>query len=470
MSNRDYSNELRTDTVSIILPIVSTSVVLLSLVGLFTVADQPFRSLWHLIVILIASPLAARISRQWLRRGRLQAGAFLFLGTHLLLLTLLLAMMWQPGSPLPYVYVLFTIFASMLLWPSAGFYAWNVATLLTLLGAALSGSLTTGNALELLFPVLLNLLAAAAMYLTALEWETAVESVSLLHRRARDRRDELFAVQEALSQTNERLRFLNQQLDLARMQAEQERDIRTRFMNNVSHELRAPLNAIVNFAHILIAGGSGPVSEPQRDYLARIERSGWHLLGMLNDLLDMAQIESGEFKLYLADDDLQELCADAESSAQGLLLDNPRVIFETDFPAAWPRVRIDRTRIRQAVINLLSNAAKYTDTGRVTLRVRSDAAWVYLTVADTGVGIAPEHHELIFQEFRQVDETAARKRIGTGLGLPIARQLVERHGGHIQLESAVGQGSRFTICLPRLAEPPAQAAETAVQQTSLAPP
>ncbi len=285
--------------------------------------------------------------------------------------------------------------------------------------------------------------------MSAMEWQVAVEATSHLHLRVQQRRDDLFVTQEELRMTNGRLNFMNSQLDIARQDAVNERDVRTRFMNNVSHELRTPLNSIVNFAHILTLGARGAVSEGQKDYLARIEQSGWHLLTVLNDLLDMAQIESGEFKLHIENTHLYHICEEAMTSTRGLLLDKDNEIeLIRDYPEEWPIVQVDQMRFKQALINLLGNAAKYTEEGYIALRVVPGQNTISITVEDTGIGIPLEYHQAIFEEFRQVDETAARKRIGTGLGLPITRHLIERHGGSVAVESVVGEGSKFIITLP----------------------
>jgi signal transduction histidine kinase len=147
--------------------------------------------------------------------------------------------------------------------------------------------------------------------------------------------------------------------------------------------------------------------------------------------------------------ELGEICEEAMTSTRGLILDKEgEVELVRDYPQQWPVVRIDKMRMKQALINLLGNAAKYTDQGYIALRVRPNGESVHIVVEDTGMGIAPEHHDLVFQEFRQVESTAARRRMGTGLGLPITRHLVERHGGTVTLQSELGRGSLFTITLP----------------------
>lgn len=448
--NREYSNELRLDTASLVFPVTSVLFLVYVLFSLVISVSAGLSGLGHLLVVLLLSPLVTRYALRQSKKPNASTGRWVFIAVHLLLLTLLFGhnLSNSIGAVIPYFFTLLIIAASMTIAPIAGLYVWGISVPLVILAVWLNGLsiLSFGN---LLAPMILGLLTAVAMYLSAMDWQLAVESVSVLHRRAQARRDELFAIKEELSAANDRLISLNQELDRARRAALHERDIRTRFMNNVSHELRTPLNAIVNFAHILKQGGVGEVNQIQTDYLARIEKSGWHLLEVLNDLLDMAQIEAGEFRLYLKVSDLRDVCEEAVSSVQGLMLENDAVTFQTEYPDEWPLVCVDQIRLKQGLINLLGNAVKYTETGSITLRVFADETNVYLQVADTGVGIAPEYHELIFQEFKQVDETAARKRIGTGLGLPITRHLVERHGGTITLESEPGKGSTFTICLPR---------------------
>lgn len=448
ITNRAYSNELRADSSVIIIPIVATIYVAIALIGLANFSRLGLGEIWYFVAIILISPITARLAWKLIFQEQALSGSALFLLVHMLLLAIVFYENWQLNSPIPYYFITFTLLTSMLLWPGAGFYTWNVSTLLILGVTSLTGNMSTAATIQLAPPLALNLFIAIVMYLSALEWQTAVESVSILHQRAQARRDELFAMKEEISQNNERLTFLNQQLDIARQQALTERDIRTRFMNNVSHELRTPLNAIVNFAHILGEGGAGPVNDRQHDYLARVEKSGWHLLHILNDLLDMAQIESGEFKLYLEATDLQSICEDALASVQGLILEKEELTLIADYPEQRPSVYVDHTRLKQAIINLMGNAAKYTEKGHIALRVRQVDDYAHISIEDTGIGIAPDHHEVIFQEFRQIDETAARKRIGTGLGLPITRHLIERHGGKITLDSEVGKGSTFTIMLP----------------------
>jgi signal transduction histidine kinase len=445
-----YHQELRADTSQIVFPIFSVLTVFASLGALLAV--NSLEKGWPFLLYGVLAPLVGRLTKNLYQREKGRLGGSLFISLHVVMLTLIIVqnLGWELVTQLPYLYGLLIVMSSMVLFPLAGLITWGSASALLLVGTFLAGGSLAMLGL-LLLPVAVNLLLAGASFLTAVEWQTAVESTSYLHRRVQQRRDELFAIQEELSQSNARLKYLNAELDLARQQAENERDIRTRFMNNVSHELRTPLNAIVNFAHILMLGGRGAITEEQSDYLQRIEQSGWHLLDILNDLLDMAQIESGEFKLHREKTHLYHICEEAMSSTRGLLLEK-EVDLVRDYPEEWPTVYVDQMRLKQALINLLGNAAKYTEKGHIALRVQIEVDLVRIVVEDTGIGIPPEFHEAIFKEFRQVDETAARKRIGTGLGLPITRHLIERHGGSLSLVSEVGVGSAFMITLPLAGE------------------
>ncbi len=443
--NQSYSQELRLDTSRIVIPVLTTIVLLLSLI--FVVGSSSFWGVSHFWFSALVAPLGAALSWRFIKDDKYDLGIGVFLLVQYILLAAILYQEWQPGSPIPYLFGILIVATAMLSRAENSFLAWGAATavILTVVFGQVGISFETFKLV--LGPILVNLGLAAIAFLSAVEWQYAVETVSDLHRNVQRRRDELYAIQEEVKFANAKLEFTNSQLDKARQEALDERDIRTRFMNHVSHELRTPLNSIVNFAHIVRLGGRGPVSEGQIDYLERIEKSGWHLLSVLNDLLDMAQIQAGEFKLHLEVCDLHALCEEAMTTTRGLLLES-QVDLVRDYPEVWPLVQVDKMRVKQSLINLLGNAVKYTEEGAITLRVQEIDNELHLSVVAAAIGIAPEHHETIFMEFRQVNESAARKRVGTGLGLPITRHLIERHDGRMFVSSEVGQGSCFTIVLP----------------------
>jgi len=233
----------------------------------------------------------------------------------------------------------------------------------------------------------------------------------------------------------------------ARSEAEEANRLKTQFLANMSHELRTPLNSIINFAYLLSMGIEGDTTPGQLDLLTRIDEAGRHLLGLINDILDLAKIEAGRLELMLEDVDLHEMLEGVMSTAVGLLRGKP-IELTREVPDQLPLVRGDRTRIRQVLLNLLSNSAKFTAQGHIIVRANADTQWVTLSVEDTGIGIAPEDLPRAFAEFVQIDGGMTRQVGGTGLGLPISKRFVEMHGGKMWAESAPNVGSTFYFTLP----------------------
>jgi signal transduction histidine kinase/CheY-like chemotaxis protein len=246
----------------------------------------------------------------------------------------------------------------------------------------------------------------------------------------------------------------------ARASAEQASELKTQFLANMSHELRTPLNSIINFTRILNAGLRGPVTPEQRDYLSRVRQSGEHLLGLINDILDLSKIESGRMELYTEPVQVAELIQGVLATTAGLTKDKP-IELHQELAPHLPPVAADRTRLRQILLNLLSNAAKFTASGAITVRAQHTGEHLVLSVSDTGIGIAPEHLVTIFEEFRQLEGSANRRYEGTGLGLAICRRLVELHGGQLWVESTLGVGSTFAFSLPIVPSVPASLATLA---------
>ena len=445
---KTYLRERRHDSLRLVIPAITILFTAVSLIAVVVLGAGRQTDPWSLWFIAVFSPItwgiAWRVTNQ--DKGQLAGGTF-FILMHVLMLALAYGQLEATNSLIPVVFGILIISSNMIMYNGAGFIIWFISSLLVVALTATVHEATATEVLATFTPIGLNLVLAFVSYLAAYDWELALQSVNEIREKAQARRDELFDMKEALDSSNAQLKATNVELEKARQEALNERDLRTRFMNNVSHELRTPLNAIVNFAHIIAAGACGPTTERQVDYLKRVEQGGWHALNVLNDLLDLAQIQAGEFRLNLQPINLRDICEEAMSNTRGLILDRPIDLIR-DYPKQWPTVHADSVRLKQAIINLLGNAAKYTDEGSIGLRVRQEGEWVKVMIADTGIGIAPQYHEVIFQEFRQVDEGDARKRVGTGLGLPITRHLIERHGGQLTLMSEPGKGTVFTIVLP----------------------
>jgi signal transduction histidine kinase len=223
---------------------------------------------------------------------------------------------------------------------------------------------------------------------------------------------------------------------------------KSEFLANMSHELRTPLNAIIGFSEVLLQRMFGELNPKQDEYLQDVLSSGRHLLSLINDILDLSKVEAGRMELELERFDLPQALQDT------LVLVRERAVrhgidLHLDADARLGALVADERKIKQVMLNLLSNAVKFTpEGGRVEVRAVPTDGAVEISVTDTGIGIAPENQELIFEEFRQVGGDYAHKREGTGLGLTLARRLVELHGGRLWVKSQVGQGSTFTFSVP----------------------
>jgi len=253
-----------------------------------------------------------------------------------------------------------------------------------------------------------------------------------------------FATQSALAIQNARL--FREIADKSR-QLEAASRHKSEFLANMSHELRTPLNAIIGFSEVLVDRMFGALNEKQDEYLKDIYASGQHLLSLINDILDLSKIEAGRMELEVTDFDLPSAIDNAlilvreRASRRGITLGHS--VDERLGP-----IRGDERKVKQVLLNLLSNALKFTpEGGRIDVRAGVLDSVAEIAVKDTGVGIAPEDQEAVFEEFRQVG-TADKKVEGTGLGLALARKFIELHGGRIWVESEVGKGSRFTFTLP----------------------
>jgi signal transduction histidine kinase len=223
--------------------------------------------------------------------------------------------------------------------------------------------------------------------------------------------------------------------------------VKSVFLANMSHELRTPLNSIKGFAEILALEILGPLPEKYKEYADLINDSGTHLLGVINNLLDMAKIEAGRIELAPESTDLREIIANVVFMLRGQAEDNDvKVLTEA---ATDHKLKVDPLRIRQALVNVISNAIKFTPSGTVTLSVACDGTSHNLIVADTGVGMTADDIEVALKLYGQAEgATFTRRFEGTGLGLPLARQLVKLHGGNLNIESEPGVGTTVTLSFP----------------------
>ena len=254
-----------------------------------------------------------------------------------------------------------------------------------------------------------------------------------------------FATQSALAIQNARL---FREIEEKSRQIETANRHKSEFLANMSHELRTPLNAIIGFSEVLGERMFGELNEKQAEYTDDILSSGRHLLSLINDILDLSKVEAGRMELELTKFDLPMAIDNAltlireRASRHGIKLHH-------SVDERLGELTGDERKIKQILLNLLSNAVKFTpEGGRVDVDAVSSDGVVEISVSDTGIGIAPQDQETIFEEFRQVGTDYAQKREGTGLGLTLTRKFVELHGGKIWVESELGRGSRFIFTLP----------------------
>jgi len=226
---------------------------------------------------------------------------------------------------------------------------------------------------------------------------------------------------------------------------------KNQFVANMSHELRTPLAAILGYAELIQEGFYEPQGPKSLDALIRIRSNGKHLLGLINTVLDIAKIESGQFTLNMAEYAIESVIETARSATESLA-QNKKLALKTEVPKFLPVGLGDEQRLTQVLLNLVGNAIKFTDTGEVRVTAKAVNGNFNVSVTDTGPGIPEEHQARIFEQFHQVDSSNTKAKGGTGLGLAIAKQIVEMHGGRIWVESTLGKGSTFQMELPTRAE------------------
>jgi signal transduction histidine kinase/DNA-binding response OmpR family regulator/PAS domain-containing protein len=233
--------------------------------------------------------------------------------------------------------------------------------------------------------------------------------------------------------------------------------MKSQFLANMSHELRTPLNSIIGFSRVILKGIDGPISDTQQQDLTAIYNSGQHLLGLINDVLDLARIEAGKMELNFEEVKLSEMVTSVMSTAKGLVKEK-RIQLLQRIPADMPTVRGDTMRVRQVLLNLISNASKFTEEGSITVEAHTQKGptgkmEALINVIDTGPGISIEDQKKLFQAFSQVDGSATRKSGGSGLGLSICANLVQLQGGRIGVQSATNMGSTFYFTVPLFHQP-----------------
>lgn len=269
------------------------------------------------------------------------------------------------------------------------------------------------------------------------ERKEAEEQIRQLHRE----------LQLHAAELERRVAERTAELAVARDRAEAADRLKSAFLATMSHELRTPLNSIIGFTGIILQGLAGPLNPEQRKQLEMVRGSARHLLALINDVLDISKIEAGQLEVACEPFDLRASIEKAASSVK-LLAEKKALVLQVALAPEIGAWESDQRRIEQILINLLNNAIKFTEHGRITLTAEIAGDSVRISIADTGIGIKPDDFQKLFQPFRQIDTGLARNHEGTGLGLAICRRLAELLGGEIFAESEWGRGSTFTVVLP----------------------
>jgi signal transduction histidine kinase len=281
------------------------------------------------------------------------------------------------------------------------------------------------------------------------------ENVTKMQERSLD---ELVNVIEQTASTSEDYeQAINELIDRAEKFAESQKKVsqdsessrfRAEFLANMSHELRTPLNSIIGYSEVLLDGVDGELSEFVKEDVEQIHSSGKHLLQVINDILDIAKLDTGKIILSLQEEDLVSILQDIVQSRQNMLKGKP-VTIKLEESSSIPKIYFDPLRMRQIISNLVDNAITYTSQGTVTVSYgMEDSQTIHINVADTGTGIEKSQLKFLFEKFGQHADPSLDKGRATGLGLAITKQLVELHRGQIKVASELGKGSSFTLLMP----------------------
>jgi signal transduction histidine kinase len=455
MLQTDSEGRPDTDLIAEIVTPLYAATALFALLALSFVLGSQQNPSWSSYIVpglLLISALAAREASQ---RGWLRLAGMLIATVVGLLPVVTLFTIGLEGNPFMFLAPLGIMISLVVVSARAGLVLLGLD--LTLIGTAMVLQLDG----PLLAPAILSLLLIATAAFSGWSSDLIQGTITwALDTLAKSERREslLRRTQEELQQAiyererlNSVLQQTNRDLEAARAAAEAAYQSKATFMARMSHELRTPLNLVIGFSTAMLEHPEMYEQQPlpaiYRDDVGAIRSSGQHLLGLINEILDLAKVEAGRLDLHKAPLALGPLLDEMYHTAGGLLMDRP-VALRREWETPLPTLMADETRIRQVLLNLLSNACKFTDRGAIGMGARLEGAEVLFWVRDSGIGIAPADQARIFGEFEQAESDDRRKRGGTGLGLSICRWLIELHGGRMGVKSELGKGSVFYFTLP----------------------
>ncbi|MBC8098742.1 MAG: hypothetical protein H7Y11_04825 [Armatimonadetes bacterium] len=458
ITSNDFATEVKTDRLMLLwrVTLIASASACLLAVTMMTFQDLSL-SLWLGTPLVLV--ISALITRGFLKSGRFIPAAWVYALGALLAVGVGMVDGDVLGFQLvPFMFIV-VIFIGGLLLPAGSLLTLSLLAVgsTLLIPWAVSGNFDFLGGAQV-FAITLMLLAAALAAQITGELYAVTEWALLNYQRERSTNTELFDNRQKLELSlkrsealGDRLQMTNADLENARASAEAAKNFRGQFLANMSHELRTPLNAIIGFSETMLKfpmmydGVALP--EMYEADINQIFTSGKQLLTLINDILDLAKVDAGKLETRLEVFDMKPLIDAALATAGGLLGGKP-VVMRTELPPAMPKVLADTNRVRQVLLNLYSNAVKFTDRGEIVLSVYVLPTSLHISLCDTGIGIPAASLELIFEEFKQADNDRRDPRSGSGLGLAISRQLVQLMGGRIWAESTPGVGSNFHFTLP----------------------
>lgn len=438
--------DLTRDSFRLLLPVTAAVTWAWALAVLYGMERYTLHAYGVMALMAAVVWLGYRLHRRWLRL----AIAIYLLGAMAATTTIALSF---GGVGTLYLYVVILPVAATLASPRA---VWALATVAGALVVAVGRGAYGLPLVQLALPVTTMFLAALALWLgsqrlfTALAWalnmtREAQKSAAM----AREHRAEVRRVLKSLDEAYVRLERANEALIYAREAAERAYQFKAEFVANVSHELRTPLNLIVGFSELIATApesyGGAVLPNPYRGDVMAIYRSARHLADLINDVLDLSRLEAGAMPLLKEEADIGEVAREAAEMVRGLA-EARGLRLELSVPEVLPAVRLDRTRIRQVLLNLLTNATRFTERGWIALRIRAEDREVVVTVEDSGEGIPPDRLARAFEAFSQLDDDHVRQ--GSGLGLAVSKRFVELHGGRMWIDSKPGRGTTVAFSLP----------------------
>ena len=460
VTNTDFSNEVKVDRLQVMYrgTLIAAVIVLLSVLTFGVTRAIPSSASLGLTLATLVLIGACFLTRAILQRGNIDTASWIYVFGGMASLAVLIYQGDQAAlQNLVFVFPILVFIVGLLISPLSTI----VATAISAIIIVVVPSIAAGNLVVIphqVFAIFVMILASLYAAQVAGELYQVTQWALSNYQRERKVNDELFEKRQELTLSLKRSEVLgenlmdaNVELESAKQSAEEAKNFRGQFLANMSHELRTPLNAIIGFSETMlqfpIMYDDEKLPSPYERDLSQIYASGRQLLHVINDILDLAKVDAGKLEVSLSSVDALPLMLAAMSTTKGLLGNKP-VQLVKDVSEELPMVWADETRLRQVLLNIYSNAAKYTDKGSIKLTARVEGEELLVAVRDTGIGIDSEFQDKLFKEFQQAKAGGKDARSGSGLGLAISRQLLELMGGQIWMESEVGVGSTFYFSIP----------------------